>query len=240
MTRCRFIAVFLLLASVASEANGQLFRRFERSSPRPTASSGRYCSSPYCAMCNRLFGLMPGYASVNGKITYVGRQTKTTTEIPKLPAIDSTPQPIVDIMLVLANLTEDDVLLDPGCGDGRFLIKSVQRYGCKAIGVEIDAKTADIAEAAIREAGVGKQVLVVRGDATKHQLGIATAVTLYLYPDTIKAMSPNWPNARIVISYMHPIPGVENRKLNLAIEGQEHTIFFWTKVLSESSAVRSN
>lgn len=233
MNRFRLIIGLLLLASVSAEAQGQILPwrgRFERSGPRRTNSSGRYCQNPNCQMCNRLFGLMPGYAYVDGRVTYVGNRTAKPTETPpKMPRFDATPEPIVDIMLVLARLTEDDVLLDPGCGDGRFLIKSVQRYGCKAIGVEIDPKTADLAEKAIKEAGVEKQVLVVRGDATKHQLGIATAVTCYLYPDTIENIVPNVPGARIIVSYQHPIPGRENQKLNLSVDGQEHVIYFWVK-----------
>jgi SAM-dependent methyltransferase len=150
-------------------------------------------------------------------------------------ALASTPQPIVDVMLLIAHqygrLTEDDVLLDPGCGDGRFLIKAVKRFGCKAIGVEIDPKTADLAEAAIKEAGVGKQVLVVRGDATKHQLGIATAVTLYLFPDTIRAVMSKLDkeNVRVVVSHQHPIPGVTNRSMEFSVDGETHTIFFWSR-----------
>lgn len=144
-------------------------------------------------------------------------------------AFDATPQPIVDVMLILAKLTSDDILLDPGCGDGRFLITSAQRYGCRAIGIEIDPKTADIAEEAVRNAGVDKRVLIIRGDATKHQLGIATVIVCYLYPNTINDVVQNAPGARTIVSYQHPIQGVDNKKLNLSFDGQEHDIYFWSK-----------
>lgn len=37
-----------------------------------------------------------------------------------------------------ARLTEDDVLYDLGCGDGRVLHEAAARYGCRCVGIEVD------------------------------------------------------------------------------------------------------
>jgi len=230
MRSAHIISALLLLALVYSDASGQLFRRPARTSGATVqrTSAGRYCNSPFCSMCNRLFGLMPGYAYINGKVTYVGRQAKPAESKP-VTALDATPQPIVDVMLFVAGVKPDDVLLDPGCGDARFLISAARKYHCIGIGAEINPKMADEAEVNVREAGVSDRVLIVRGDATKHRFDIATVVVVYLFPDTIKAMQPTWPNARVVVSYMHEIPGVESQRLDLTIGGQDHSIFIWRK-----------
>ncbi len=54
-----------------------------------------------------------------------------------------TPGPAIDQMLDALQLSESDVLADLGCGDGRILIAACQRFGCSAIGVEIDPAKAD-------------------------------------------------------------------------------------------------
>lgn len=223
-------ATLTLLAWLVPSAEGQLLRR-SRPSLQRTSSSGRYCQNPNCQMCNRLFGLMPGYAYVNGRVTYVGRQTRPPAEAgkPDLPAIDATPQAIVDIMLLMARLKPDDVLLDPGCGDGRFVVTAAERYGCRAVGIEIDPETADKAEQSVRQANAGDRVLIIRGDARRIRLDSVTVVVLYMFPKDIEVMRHNWPNARIVLSYLHKIPGVENHTLPLTIDGQEHEIHFWMR-----------
>ena len=49
-----------------------------------------------------------------------------------------TPQNVVDKMLELARVKKDDLLYDLGCGDGRIVVTAAKRYGCKAVGYDID------------------------------------------------------------------------------------------------------
>ena len=51
-------------------------------------------------------------------------------------AFTSTPFPIVEHMLDLAELEEGDVLFDLGSGDGRIVIAAGEKYGAHAVGVE--------------------------------------------------------------------------------------------------------
>lgn len=234
MTRVRTIIGLLLLTLVSTEVQGQILGRWGRgrtSRPATRTASGRWCNSGTCEMCALAFGCLPGYAWRGNQVVWVGLQnTKPKPKPDPIKAeLAATPQPIVDIMLTLANLKPNDTLLDPGCGDARFLVTAAQRHGCECIGIEIDPKTADAAEANIEAAGVADKVLIIRGDARKIRIDRVTVVVLYLFPDDIKAMRPNWPNARMVVSNSHEIPGVENQRLNLSVEGQEHAVYFWIK-----------
>src|SRR5438552_19157706 len=49
-----------------------------------------------------------------------------------------TPPEVVDKMLEVARVTKKDVVYDLGCGDGRIVIAAAKKYGCKAIGFDID------------------------------------------------------------------------------------------------------
>src|SRR5262245_52898618 len=49
-----------------------------------------------------------------------------------------TPQEVVDKMLETAKVTKDDVVYDLGCGDGRIVCTAARKYGCKAVGFDID------------------------------------------------------------------------------------------------------
>ena len=49
-----------------------------------------------------------------------------------------TPQPVVEKMLEVAKVTKKDVVYDLGCGDGRIVVTAAKKYGCKAVGFDID------------------------------------------------------------------------------------------------------
>ncbi len=155
-----------------------------------TAAEARYCNSPSCAMCARIFGPMPGF------------------EPRPLTAIDSTPHSVVAVMVAVLNLSPEDILYDLGCGDARVLIEAVRTTGCRAVGIELDPAVAAIARANVAQSGVGARIRIVEGDATeyKYPLSHATAVFLYLYSPLIAELLPKIKTSRIV-SYQHPLPG---------------------------------
>jgi hypothetical protein len=50
----------------------------------------------------------------------------------------TTPADVVDRMLDLVKPGADELLVDLGSGDGRILIAAARRFGCRAVGYEID------------------------------------------------------------------------------------------------------
>jgi SAM-dependent methyltransferase len=99
-----------------------------------------------------------------------------------------TPQPVVDKMLELAQVTPKDVVYDLGCGDGRIVI---------------DPDRIKESKANAQAAGVEKLVKFILGDAMKADVSDATVVTLYLLSSSNAALRPILtrqlkPGARIV------------------------------------------
>src|SRR5262245_13020888 len=77
---------------------------------------------------------------------------------------EPTRQEAVEFMLELAQVTNDDVLYDLGCGDGRVLSTAAKKYGCKAHGVDIDPAAIAGTLLSIKKHGVESLVTVKQQD----------------------------------------------------------------------------
>lgn len=114
-------------------------------------------------------------------------------------------------MLEMAAVTKDDVVYDLGCGDGRILIAAAKKYGCRAVGFEIQPHLIEAARRNAADAGVADLVEVHDQDLFTVDLRPATVVTLYLLPQINVKLIPQLkqlrPGARIV-SYLFEIEGV--------------------------------
>lgn len=92
----------------------------------------------------------------------------------------ASPLDVVERMLTLAKVGPDDVVYDLGSGDGRIVIAAAQKFGARGVGVEIDPRLVNEAEANARAAGVQGRVKFILEDALKVDVSDATVVTLYL------------------------------------------------------------
>ena len=166
-----------------------------------STSLARYCSSPYCSMCNRIFGPMQA----------------TPVEFRTPRAIDSTPREIVKLMLALAQPRAHDLLYDCGSGDGRVIELAVRDYRCRAVGLEINAVVAASSRARLRAIdGLPDRWRITNGDATRYDLSQATVAILYLYPETLAKVVPRLTGCTRILSYSHPIPGYPNKTYKTA------------------------
>ncbi len=119
-------------------------------------------------------------------------------DVPYVP----TTHVLVDEMLDLAGVTEKDLVIDLGCGDGRIVIAAAKR-GARGIGIDIDQDRIDDSLKNAREAGVSDQVIFVRGDLYKSDISRANVVTMYLLPSVNMKLRPKLlsdlePGTRIV------------------------------------------
>jgi precorrin-6B methylase 2 len=145
-----------------------------------------------------------------------------------------TPQDIVERMLEAARLTKDDVVCDLGCGDGRIVVTAARRYGCRAVGYDLDGLRVREARENAAKHGVADLVTIERRDVLKADLRAFTVVTLYLGPALNSMLIPQLrqlpPGARIV-SHEFPLgdlpPGKVIRMTSRA-DGREHTLYLWT------------
>ena len=91
-----------------------------------------------------------------------------------------TPPATVAEMLRMARIRTGDVLYDLGSGDGRIPIAAAERYGIRAVGIEIDSKLVAEAEENARRANVSQLVRFRNEDMFRVNYSEATIVTLYL------------------------------------------------------------
>jgi SAM-dependent methyltransferase len=101
-----------------------------------------------------------------------------------------TPQEVVDAMLQMANVTSDDVVYDLGSGDGRIPITAAQKFGAKAVGIDINPQRIKEARANLEKTQVGDSVEFLNQDLFETDLSPASVVTLYLLPSLNQKLIP--------------------------------------------------
>jgi multidrug efflux pump subunit AcrA (membrane-fusion protein) len=113
-----------------------------------------------------------------------------------------TPQEVVDAMLAMANVTSKDVVYDLGSGDGRIPITAGQKYGARAVGIDIDPQRIKEANENLAKANVSDRVQFLNQDLFTTDLSEATVITLYLLPSLNQKLMPTLkqlkPGTRIV------------------------------------------
>ena len=114
---------------------------------------------------------------------------------------------VVTAMLELAQVTDKDVVMDIGCGDGRIVIDAAKRYGARGVCVDIDPRRIEEARENARAAGVADRIDFREQDAMKTDLKGVTVVTLFLSPELNLALRPKLerelPAGTRVVSHWH-------------------------------------
>jgi predicted O-methyltransferase YrrM len=150
-----------------------------------------------------------------------------------------TPQDVVDQMLLLARVTEDDLLYDLGCGDGRIVVTAAKQYGCKAVGYDIDPQRVKESRENVKRNNVEHLVKIEHEDIFTLDLSKADVITLYLLPSLNDKLLPQLeklkPGSRIV-SHDFDITGVKpdmDAEITSEEDGEEHLIYLWTTPLKK-------
>ena len=163
--------------------------------------------------------------------------TKADPKVPDKAVVRWVPTPddIVDEMIKLAKVTKDDVVYEPGTGDGKVLIAAVKAGAKKAVGIELDAKKAAEAIMKVKEAKLDKQITIIEGDALKDRdYSEASVVFLYmgnefnnlLKPILEKQLKPGTRivSHRFVLGDWKP----DETKKVTGQDGDEYLIHIWT------------
>ena len=153
-----------------------------------------------------------------------------------------TPQEVVDKMLELAEVKKDDLVYDLGCGDGRIVVTAAKRYGCKAVGYDIDPQRVKESLENVEKENVGYLVRIEERDIFTLDLSKANVITLYLLPSLNVKLIPQLeklkPGSRIV-SHDFRMRGVKPDKVVKLTSGddyEEHKVFLWTSPLKKRRA----
>ncbi|MEN6426011.1 MAG: methyltransferase domain-containing protein, partial [Phycisphaerales bacterium] len=155
-----------------------------------------------------------------------------------------TPPNVVEKMLELAKVTKDDLLYDLGCGDGRIPIAAAKKYGCKAVGYDIDPQRVKDSRRNVDANGVGNLVTIEQKDIFTLDLSNANVVTLYLLPSLNVKLIPQLeklkPGSRIV-SHDFDMKGVTPDQIVTVADAQDpdrtHRVYLWTTPLKKGSRV---
>ena len=148
-----------------------------------------------------------------------------------------TPMVVVEKMLELATVDKDDILFDLGCGDGRIVITAAKKFGTRGVGIDIDPRRIEESKRAAGEAGVESLVEFRLQDVMKADFSQATAVTIYLLPESNALLRPlleeQLKPGIPVVSHNYSIPGWEDKEVTYTTlqdgTGQEHTIFLYKR-----------
>ncbi len=89
-------------------------------------------------------------------------------------------QSIVAKMLDLAQIQPQDVVYDPGCGDGRIVIMAAKRYGVRAVGIDIDPERIADCRIHARREKVEHLATFIQQDAMQVDLSEASVLMLYM------------------------------------------------------------
>lgn len=150
-----------------------------------------------------------------------------------------TPQDVVDKMLEMAKVTKEDLIYDLGCGDGRIVVTAAKKYGCKAIGYDIDPKRVRESLENVEKNEVGDLVTIEQKDVFTLDLSKANVVTLYLLPGLNVKLIPQLEKLKDgsrIVSHDFAMEGVKPDNvvtLTSKEDEYEHTIYLWTVPLKK-------
>ncbi len=114
-----------------------------------------------------------------------------------------TPEAVVQRMLEAAHVKPGDVVYDLGAGDGRIVIMAAQKFGAKAVGVEIMPDLCRQATRRIQTLGLTEKVSMLEDSVFRVDLSPATVVTMFFMTTSNERLKPNLekylkPGARVV------------------------------------------
>ena len=146
-----------------------------------------------------------------------------------------TPDDIVTLMLDLAEITDNDYVIDLGTGDGRIVIGAVKR-GATGLGVDLDPVRIDEARVNADKAGVSDRVKFEVADLFQTDISAATVVTLFLNSEVNMRLRPALfeqlkPGTRVVSHNFDMEDWQPDRQEQLMLNANNnfyiHDIFYW-------------
>lgn len=157
--------------------------------------------------------------------------------VPDLAPFVPTPMTVVNKMLDLLALDAKSVVYDIGCGDGRIVIAAAKKLGSRGVGIDIVPDRIRESQAGAKAAGVEALVEFRLEDAFKVDVTPATAVALYLLPESNVLLRPKLEKELkpgvLVVSHNYEIEGWEDRMIRSETvkdeTGKEHELYLYRK-----------
>ena len=143
-----------------------------------------------------------------------------------------TPQVVVDRMLEAARIKPGEMVYDLGSGDGRVVITAAQKFGARAVGVEIDPIQCRSATEKIKAMGLSDRVTIVEGSALRVDLSPANVVTMFFLTASNERLKPALEKylkrGSRVVSNEFPIKGWKPvQVVHVKTGNMEHSIYVY-------------
>jgi hypothetical protein len=172
----------------------------------------------------------------NGKLDVYADSSKKA-DIEDIVPFVATPLDIVRRMLEMAQVDEEDILYDLGCGDGRIVITAASEFGAHGVGIDLVPQLIEQSKANAESAQVEDMVEFRLEDALRADFSEATVVTLYLLMDINGRLRPHLEkqlkSGSYVVAHNYPIPGWASRLVDYVImkseDSEEHSIYLYLK-----------
>ena len=148
----------------------------------------------------------------------------------------STPPDVVKEMLVIAEVTESDTVYDLGCGAGRIVITAAVRYGCQAVGIELDAELCRYARKNAITNNVEELVTIRQGDVLTEDLSGGDVVCLYLMPGLLSNLQPRLRALKVgtrIVAHDKAIPGwkpTRTQRVWSEVDQRDHMVYLYVVV----------
>ena len=145
----------------------------------------------------------------------------------------TTPPDVVAKMLDMAQVTKDDVVCDLGCGDGRIIIAAAKRYGCRAVGYDLDPLRVTEARKNAERSKVAHLVTIEQKDVLTVDLEGMSVVTIYLGTEINARLIPRLSRLKAgsrIVSHnfgIGDIPPDKTTDMTSRTDRQRHRIYLW-------------
>ena len=176
-----------------------------------------------CLSLGLVFVSLPSQRAVSQVIS--DGQEKIKLDVPYEPSSEE----VVRAMIEIAKVGKNDLVYDLGCGDGRIVIAAAQKAGAHGVGVDLDPERIKESRENALKANVTDRVHFFQQDLFQTEIGKATVVMLYLWPEINLKLRPKLfrelkPGTRVV-SHSHDMGSWEPDQTITASGG--HRIHFW-------------
>ena len=176
-----------------------------------------------CLFLGLVFVSLPSQRAVSQIIS--DGQEKIKLDVPYEPSSEE----VVRAMIEIAKVGKNDLVYDLGCGDGRIVIAAAQKAGARGVGVDLDPERIKESRENARKANVTDRVHFFQQDLFQTEIGKATVVMLYLWPEVNLKLRPKLfrelkPGTRVV-SHSHDMGSWEPDQ-TITVSGG-HRVHFW-------------
>jgi ribosomal protein L11 methylase PrmA len=148
-----------------------------------------------------------------------------------------TPYDLISKMLQMANVKKGDLVYDLGCGDGRMLVLAAQKYGCHAVGYDIDPVRVEESIANATRNHVEKLVKIIQADIFTVDIKKADVIPMYLLPEMNRKLLPQLDKLKKgsrIVTHDYDLDGIVADKTVTVISNEDnasHTLSLYTTPL---------